>query len=318
MVYMNDQALGFTLELGKTWELWMAFRELYCNCLDEGGMTYEGSAQVPSPGTTRVIVTGNDFFDIYVNRSDYFITEDRTSILSCEEVEIFATPSSAIFYRGIRVAELPKMSLYTYNLRQTVLLAEDRSLTSTWTIESRIATAIICHIFDRSLLRRILTCGSGFFEGTFSYLQGERPSDEFLSVVEELASEGATDLNPQAYNRWKTETGKTANYTEVELTAVQTAMLARAVSFCKNIGTALTFNVKVVETLGGRTLGRAEDETIYIARKAFDSGTKIVAGTLIEEQVHLQFGYVDESRELQDWLLNKLVTLGEELSGEPL
>ena len=28
--------LGFTTELGKTWELWMSYREFLCNALDEG------------------------------------------------------------------------------------------------------------------------------------------------------------------------------------------------------------------------------------------------------------------------------------------
>lgn len=36
VVCMNGEELGFTTELGKTWKLWQAFRELYCNCTDEG------------------------------------------------------------------------------------------------------------------------------------------------------------------------------------------------------------------------------------------------------------------------------------------
>ena len=31
------EQLPFTTELGKNWELWQAFRELYCNCTDENG-----------------------------------------------------------------------------------------------------------------------------------------------------------------------------------------------------------------------------------------------------------------------------------------
>ena len=36
-IYMNEQALNFTTDLGKTWKLWQAYRELYCNCVDEYG-----------------------------------------------------------------------------------------------------------------------------------------------------------------------------------------------------------------------------------------------------------------------------------------
>ena len=37
VICMNGNPLGFTTELGKNWELWMAYRELHCNTLDEGG-----------------------------------------------------------------------------------------------------------------------------------------------------------------------------------------------------------------------------------------------------------------------------------------
>ena len=38
VVYMNDQNAGFTTHFGTNWEPWMAFRELYCNMLDEEGI----------------------------------------------------------------------------------------------------------------------------------------------------------------------------------------------------------------------------------------------------------------------------------------
>src|SRR5512141_2444774 len=30
MVTLNGEQIGFTTQLGKTWEMWMAFRELHC------------------------------------------------------------------------------------------------------------------------------------------------------------------------------------------------------------------------------------------------------------------------------------------------
>jgi hypothetical protein len=57
IVRMNDEELGFTTELGKEWELWMAFREIYSNMLDEDG---EAKAVTflpdPDPEKTYVIV----------------------------------------------------------------------------------------------------------------------------------------------------------------------------------------------------------------------------------------------------------------------
>jgi hypothetical protein len=64
----------------------------------------------------------------------------------------------------------------------------------------------------------------------------------------------------------------------------------------------------------------AEDETILrISKECFDKGTKFVASTLLEELVHCHYGLHDESRALQTWLLDRIVTMGEEyVSGEPL
>ena len=39
---------------------------------------------------------------------------------------------------------------------------------------------------------------------------------------------------------------------------------------------------------------------------------------MLEEVCHLKYGYADESREFQNFLIDKLVSLGEEMEGEPL
>jgi hypothetical protein len=47
-------------------------------------------------------------------------------------------------------------------------------------------------------------------------------------------------------------------------------------------------------------------------------GAKQAASTLIEEFLHLRHGWKDCTRELQTYLFERLVSLGEELAGEPL
>ena len=77
--------------------------------------------------------------------------------------------------------------------------------------------------------------------------------------------------------------------------------------------------IKVVESLGEGGMGLAQDQTIFIAERVFHfGGSKQVASTLIEEYVHLRHGWKDMTRELQSFLFDKLVSLGEELAGEPL
>src|SRR6185437_6468608 len=37
LITLDGEPLGFTTQVGKTWAVWMAYRELYCNARDEGG-----------------------------------------------------------------------------------------------------------------------------------------------------------------------------------------------------------------------------------------------------------------------------------------
>ena len=76
--------------------------------------------------------------------------------------------------------------------------------------------------------------------------------------------------------------------------------------------------MNVTDALGPNILGMAENERIYVSRLAFMQGTKRVAGTLIEEFIHLRYKYEDETRGMQEFLLDRLVSLGEQMKGDPL
>lgn len=71
MVCMNGNPIGFTTDLGKNWELWQAFRELYSNCIDEFGKTEaEGYFPEPLHGVTQIVVESDMFVELFVNRSE--------------------------------------------------------------------------------------------------------------------------------------------------------------------------------------------------------------------------------------------------------
>ena len=65
--------------------------------------------------------------------------------------------------------------------------------------------------------------------------------------------------------------------------------------------------------------GRAKDGLITLSVDCFDKGTKFLASTIFEEYVHCKYGFQDESRQLQEFLFDRIVTMGEEyVTGEPL
>jgi hypothetical protein len=105
----------------------------------------------------------------------------------------------------------------------------------------------------------------------------------------------------------------------VELSRLEQARLDRAKDFCARIGYPVAeYPIVVSEFLGEEVLGRAHEETIYISKRVLMMGTKMLAGTLIEEFLHLRHHLRDCERSMQNFLMDAIVSLGEQLTGEPL
>lgn len=103
------------------------------------------------------------------------------------------------------------------------------------------------------------------------------------------------------------------------LSAVDEARLSRAVAFAHLLGFSVDdYTIVPCEHLGEGVLGRAANNKIYISKLAFMQGTKMVAGTLIEEFIHLRHKLTDESRGMQNFLFDALVSAGEQITGQPL
>jgi hypothetical protein len=312
--------IGFTTELGKQWELWMAFRELACNCKDEHGEgRYTSDIPVPEEGITRIIVKGQDFEAVFADAHLYILADQPAFTIGTTEVR--NRRGQDVFYRGVRVMQLPRPCLYTYNLNAKLELTEDRTVKNTWEIGGRIARAVL-QAQDDSFIRAVITASDETFEGSLDlHGWGVVPSAEFLSVVGETLNDRVSKVNPTAMRVWMDSTNKTFSPHEVGLTKVQLMSLDRALDFTAKIGFEIrgAYPIKVAESLGDGALGLAQDGIIYIAERVFHAGgTKMLASTLIEEYAHLRHGYKDLTRDLQNFLLDRLVSLGEEIAGEPL
>jgi len=312
--------IGFTTELGKQWDLWMAYREIACNCKDElGGSQYEPYMVDPKAGHTQIIVQGDEFESLFAN-SHRFILEDEP-LFRAGTLEVRNRPSHNFFYRGVRVSDLRVKALYTYNELSKVELTEDRTVKSMWEIAHRVATGIL-RSTDKQFLRAVVTASDETFEGNLDFHGwGVSPCPEFIEVVGDCISDRMLKVNATALKVWKDATRTEFAPREVALTSVQQRSMDRALDFCGRIGFQIrgAYPIKVVESLGEGVLGLAENGTIFIAERVFHlGGTKQLASALIEEYLHLRHGWADLTRELQSFLFEKLVSVGEELVGEPL
>lgn len=311
--------IGFTTELGKQWELWMAYREIACNCKDEGGEgRHEHYMVDPEAGKTMLIVQGDAFESIFAT-SYRFILEDQ-AWLKFGTLEVRNRPSSEFFYRGVRVADMRFRSLYTYCELAKMELTEDRTLKTEWEMYWHIASGIK-QATDKQFLRTVLTAADDTLEGRLDYAMGSAPSLEFLEVVGSCMADRFMKLNASALKVWQDATKSEFAPREIALTAVQRKSMEKALDFCERLNFPIrgAYPISVVESLGEGCLGLAKNETIFIAERVFHlGGTKQLASTLIEEYLHLRHGWGDMTRELQSFLFDKLVSVGEELVGEPL
>ena len=312
--------LGFTTELGKKWELWMAYRELACNCKDEGGSEAEiDYCPDPQAGVTKIVVSGADFSRVFHERHLYLLQD--CAAFNVGGIEVRRRSGSAFYYRGVRVHSLAGQALYTYNQTGPMELTEDRTLKFQHEAEAAIRRAVL-HADDEVFVRHCVTAGDSCIEGRLDFHGwGISPSETFLRVVGECMADRMLKVNHTAARVWRETTRQKFDPPAIELTKVQIMSLERALDFCGKLGFPIrdAYPIRFVESLGEGALGLAQDNTIFIAERVFHlGGTKQLASTLIEEYLHLRHGWKDLTRELQNFLFEKLVSVGEELVGEPL
>lgn len=324
LVTMDNEPLGFTDAVGKTWEVWMAYREIYSNCKDEGGSVFVADElPVPAPGVTRIIVEGEEFRAQHENRSIFILIGEP--FLKLEGCEVYSGESRGVFYRGMLVYRMPnaQLSHFTYNLTQHIDLTEDRTAKYPILLPMYLAASIL-RAEDEGFLREILALENQYYEHSFNYRDEGvwgtvTPGPVFINSVEKLARDRAARTNISAVVRYKEIKRSELTPDTTALRGVEGEILERAARFAKVLGFDVSeYPLIITDTLGPNILGMAEGGRIYISRRAFMVGTKTVAGTLIEEFIHLKYGHGDESRDMQNFLLDRLVSLGEQMRGEPL
>jgi len=330
MITMNGRDLSYTTELGKNWKMWQAFREIYCNTLDEGGSVNVLPVKPePKEGMTYIIVKGEAFIEEYTKKdSIVFDPKHNDAILKTPEIEIYDKPSNYMYYRGVRIHELKPPSLFTYNIIKSQELTEDRTLKEAYAAES-FAGKRTSMIKDPVYLDSLLKADKDeSFEGgiSYSHLEWEdfEPSPEFMSVAEAAFTNNSELFNKSAVEYFSKETNKQAkrNLVDVKLEPVEQMQLEKAVDIVSKVYPDLkAYNIRTVNDLGTSTMAFADHNTnsMVISKRCFEMGTKYLVSTMIEEYAHLKTGYPDHSRGLQTWLFDQVTSLIEKhVAKEPI
>lgn len=321
VVTMDGQELGFTTTLGRDWKPWMAFRELACNALDEGGRFYaeRDSVGAIADDETVVAVHAEEIEDAYYGRGEILL--ESPPIYANDYIEIRPGSSRFLYYRNVRVGTLDWPSTYTYNVLRKIDLTEDRTVKYGWEADAFITSGLaMCDRED--LLAEALSCGEQFYEHQLTFREHHKPSPAFLKVAAGLRGrlDNIAKANSSALSLARLLSLSDLGPSEsVSLHPVEQDRFDRARAFLATAGYDLTdYPITIVEDLGEGIYGLAKEDRIFIAKAAFQKGTKEVASTLLEEFVHLKTGYADMTRQLQTWLFDELLLQTEKAAGVAL
>lgn len=294
------ERLGFTTHLGAHWEQWQIFRELYSNCLDEGGEMQPNKVS-PGEGWTTIWIEGAAFAAAARDRATYFLSSPP--LYEGALVTVHPGRSSALYYRGVRVATLPRPSALTYNLTCEMTLTEDRTLAHVYSAESYIAYTL-ANCRSREVLEKALVNREGF-EGGLSFAD---PCAVFGEVVLDLCERvGIAGVSPEAVGAAEAWAQKNARVKAIDLSASEAREVEDAKAFLGSIGYTVTAPIVVAETLGAGVAGLAKHDTIYLSRMTLNRGGNYLIGTILEEHLHLTHGFLDETRRFQDFLIDLVV-----------
>lgn len=187
------QELGFTTHYGSNWELWMAFRELHSNTLDEGGFTQMFN-NVPeehlrvSEGCA-IIVEGEAYESEFYNRHKTFLEAGPSTVLETANIKIYELPHEDYvaeykYYRGLRAGKAEgenKMFLFIYDVMTECYLSEERQVNDfywNWAVANAIAQ---CD--NEDLIRRVLEAEDDFWESQIQFQEVMKPSETFMRVA---------------------------------------------------------------------------------------------------------------------------------------
>lgn len=295
----NGEVLPFTTEYGKDWKLWMAYRELVSNTMDEGGLHFMGTALDHG---TSIVVEGEGIIECLNNHEDYFVG-DREPVWEGSKVSVYKGEGT-VYYKGVRVGTMIDGSRYSYDIKTKLDLTEDRSCnqyTARWKVSDAITECT-----DKDFLREFLS--GPHVKGDEDLGYSGLWSDEFTEVAAKIYSTNPRLLPFGVRSKLK-EKKPDAAFKEQAFTKLQAGAVEKCKRFLAQIGYHITCPVQLVENEDDNLIAIYTQGKIFLTERAFGKGLHYLCSTLLEEHFH-SLGYHDESRSFEQFLMDEIIRHG--------
>lgn len=319
----TEERLGFTTELGKHWESWMYLRELYSNCVDEGGRhgwldTAEQGNPV-GPDETRIIV-GGDQFSAAMRASDKWLLANRLikafpekDLYLHERSDPFGNPK--VFFKGILVGQLEQHFGFDVNmLGHFDDLTEDRTVKSYYHIHTRVLQGILGSS-DEDLIEETFKAKPDSYLGMVGTQYGAELSPRAVEMLQNFWNTSPISLG----RNWQARAARIFKVDDTQMTfelnPTEKTKFEKALSFMKKLGYTYDLEWNFVNPKDSEAYGFVRNNKVYICKMAFDNGTQFLTQVMLEEYLHAVKDLEDYSRAMQNDLFAKVISLGEELHG---
>ena len=280
--------LGFTDQLGRGWEPWMALREFACNARDEGGdVEHISDGDLWSKynaDETVIAVTWDKLDEAWAQRGDLFA--EAEPLWQAEKLRILPGPADHMYYRGVRARKLEKRSLFRYDVLEHLTLTEDRTIANTWSADGEVRRALLGRVEDEGILGAVVTARDNeSYESKLSF-----DSDEYAHVSRafidacadaDAAHQPLMKSARAVWNRWKRSTADApigrAYHSNVH------DDFSDAVAALEELGFTQVADMQVflADELPGEALSALEKGRVYILRKLLLAGPRVIAQEML-------------------------------------
>jgi hypothetical protein len=193
----RNTRLPFPDTYGRDWKPWQVMRELEANTADENGDSYiVDTPPLGIVGRTLIVVTDPTVIAAYEDRDTVFLPRGYRQ---GDGVQVFDKPSKYIYWRSMRVLELQRPALLTYNILDNMSITEDRTLTSEWEARVKIARWLTAQA-DAAYVRKVITAKQGDWEHEMDLETYSTPSDAFRETMV-LYPKGASVASTRYWSR---------------------------------------------------------------------------------------------------------------------
>jgi len=345
-IYINNKPTGFTSEMGIDWESWFPIREIFCNAIDEGGNpTLEFCEEtVPVEGKTIFFIELKDQTkEIVDNWDKYFSLNRNDSYMRSDDINIFHGSDEYIIYRrGVQVYHQKKKSLFHYDCKN-LDINESRTLKHGIDAYWEVAIQIAKHA-NKEVIKRIFDFYNDTAEAEYHWIQANYFNNNWLDVIngrylvlksvsgyfQKQIADGNCLVLPDSLvnslsNYFKDKIlvlGKSqecGDFVVIEANEKQKAYIDQALVFLFNCNIKVDSKINVAVFKDGKIFGQVvNNNEILLSVNLFDNGKRQVIETLLEEHIHIKHQVPDESRAMQNVLLNKIVCCFEDMSKQYL